>query len=285
MVGRQANNIKWCLNILYIFISYLLLNLIKSSYGLLSPIHLHHKSGKEFFVNQTNKQTNKHWCVYVCLFLGFLVLGSTSGKSLSRWLFSCKCVSTQEGEWVGLQVQFFHPWGWTPFLTNPKSGLRGSSKVQFFHPWIKGGEENRWRIEWCIIQFRWVSWMMHKERPIFSFYIWSSLSRQNIFQASYAIEEFLQCARFVFLQRRMKIHSDAWKYCPFIRPDNGSPLGSFVFFGPSAGATILLVGPQSMEDQPRGLPLFYTISIDSSWPESIMISLGVLVLDAFCTHE
>jgi hypothetical protein len=88
----------------------------------------------------------------------------------------------------------------------------------------------------------------------------------------------------VLLQRWMKIHSDAWKYCPFIRPDNGSPLGSFVFFGPSAGATILLVGPQSMEE-PQGLPLSYTISIDSSWPKSLMISLGVLVLDALCTHE
>ncbi len=54
--------------------------------------------------------------------------------------------------------------------------------------------KKRWRMEWCIIQFRWVSWM-HKERPIFSFYIWSSLSRQNISQASYAVEEFLQCAR------------------------------------------------------------------------------------------
>jgi hypothetical protein len=31
--------------------------------------------------------------------------------------------------------------------------------------------------------------------------------------------------------------------------------GSFVFFGSSAGATILLVGPQSMEE-PRGLPSY-----------------------------
>lgn len=215
--------------------------------------------------------------------MGFLVHGNTSGKSLSGWLVSCKCVRTQEGERVGLQVQFFHLWGWTPFLTNQKSGFRGSSQVQFFPPWGNGGEENRWRIESCIIQFCWVSWM-HKEWPIFFFDIWKSPSRQNISQASYAIEEFLQCARFVLLQRRMKIHSDAWKYCSFIRADNGSPLGSLVFFGPSAGATILLVGPQSMEE-PRGLPLSYTISIDSSRPDSIMISLGVLVLYALCTHD
>jgi len=74
------------------------------------------------------------------------------------------------------------------------------------------------------------------------------------------VEEFLQCVQIcalIFLL--MKKEKDGWKYvemneknCQFIILDNGSPLGSSMFFSPSTQATTLTVELQNMEE-PRGL--------------------------------
>jgi hypothetical protein len=57
------------------------------------------------------------------------------------------------------------------------------------------------------------------------------------------------------------------KNCPFIMLDNGSPLGSSLFFSPSAQATALVVVPQNM-DEVGGLPLYYKVNQIYSWQPS-----------------
>lgn len=72
--------------------------------------------------------------------------------------------------------------------------------------------------------------------------------------------------------------------CSFITPDNGSPIGSSMFFGPTAQATTtIVVVPQNMEE-PLGLPLhisdlgvgktkwqwvkfWYHVSVQHTWSE------------------
>jgi hypothetical protein len=49
--------------------------------------------------------------------------------------------------------------------------------------------------------------------------------------------------------------------------DNGSPLGSSLFFSPSAQATALVVVPQNM-DKVGGLPLYYKVNQIYSWQPS-----------------
>ncbi len=107
---------------------------------------------------------------------------------------------------------------------------------------------------------------MRKEPAMFLLCIWRSLV-QKICQAYYMVDDFFLRVRFMVLQRWMKICSDGWKKCTFIMLYNGSPLGSSLFFSPSAQATALVVEPQNMEEM-GGLPLCYKVNQIYSWQPS-----------------
>jgi len=110
----------------------------------------------------------------------------------------------------------------------------------------------------------------HKEQVIFFLCIWRSLVRQNIFQASSAVEEFFRCVRFVlwFLCSQVffpicsnegkkiahSLHS-IWQPSQLSHVSRSHCEG--MLFRPSAHATTLAVGHQNMEEC-LGLPLSST---------------------------
>ncbi len=95
----------------------------KSSYALISLIQLHHKSRKG---KKTNKQAFMCVNICACLFLGFLGLLITSGKSLSGW--GCRVGGLTKSN-------FFIHEGGSLSSQNEKFGLRGFfiSPIFFIH--------------------------------------------------------------------------------------------------------------------------------------------------------